>query len=227
MDDFKNVLLKGLTWQLTDGERAILKKIAISVINSQKLSWFFTKYYQEGSEQTAEDFLNDFLLSLQPKKEVLESCQYISPSYVYESMKNFAISLMRKTLKDAVFKGNALDFAEDNDEEEKLEDICFVSEPEVMDVFKVEGVLRTIKKNWSFKKKVVLCYNLDAERYEKLKDSQKMSESALYKMWERIRRELRELCHGYITEEEARYLTQRIMSEICESLRLTSCRRKK
>ncbi|MEO0229285.1 MAG: hypothetical protein ABIM42_03785 [candidate division WOR-3 bacterium] len=219
MENYKDVLLKGICFSLQDHERGVLKVIARNIINSQKLNWFLAKYYQESGEQIVEDFLNDFLLSLQPKSEVIKSRDYISASYVYESMKNFAISLMRKALKDAVFRGNALELAEDSDEEEKLGDICFVSEPEFLDYIKIEGVLRVIQKRWSLKKKVVLCFNLDAEKYGKLKDSQRMTTNAVYKMWERIKNELKELCKGYITVEEAQYLTQKIMSEICENLR--------
>uniref|UniRef100_A0A7C2PA39 Uncharacterized protein n=1 Tax=candidate division WOR-3 bacterium TaxID=2052148 RepID=A0A7C2PA39_UNCW3 len=212
--EFLPIIRRILDWEYTEEDRQKVLSVIKEAIYESKLYEFLSNYYLEVGDALYDSIFTDFCFKLRAKKSLFERKTRVNRTYLKSMIRNSLLELANKSGEDASIRKNYA--AEDDEDSEDVSHLEYllITNPESVDYMKVERAFEMVSR-WTPKKKEVLCQML-REIYEGSDAAEVQRTNAFYKMWSRIKQELKKVFDLETTDKDLEEWALRVLSEICD-----------
>ncbi len=167
-------------------------------------------------EEFVEDIYSEFFLHLMENKYLLISKEFISINYIGIMLKNLMVDKLNGSRYIKTVSYEELNYKDDEGREISFES-TIRDEREFFSQHEGDQLFNLILKSLDQKDLIALCYYITYYIKGVKPKVKSMSANNLYKRKERLKSKISKHLEG-LSEQEARYLFEKLLSEVCEKL---------
>jgi len=214
--DYKELLIKFAEGKGTPKEREFLKNTIAKFVRQTGKEESFKKRW---GDDYVEELLSKLSVKVISQKDLIKEKSFVSWKYFLSIIKSCVIEFHQelRSLQEFLYEEAKNPKTEENNRSVEETGI-FAYEEKVEEKIEAEEFYEYMLNFLEEKDYPILCYYLCKEFQKDCKKPEGLSETNLYKRWERLKKKLRDRLTYEPSAEAMKYFIDKFLSEICKKL---------